>query len=75
MIVISDHALRRFNERIAAVGNGEARRRILEHRAMILTAIEFGAPCVKCADGMRIMVKGSTVTTVFGPDMRLGRAA
>lgn len=75
MIHVTDHALRRFQERIRPVSKEEAREAILSHITALNIALAFGAPCVRCGDGMRIVLKGEAVTTVFGPDMRLGRMA
>jgi len=75
MIQVSAHAVQRFQERIAAVDAAEARRRILQHEPAMLVAVRFGARCVLCPNGMRLILKGSFVTTVFGREMRLGRSA
>lgn len=75
MIHVTQHALNRFKERIRPASDEEAREAILSHITVLNIALAFGAPCVRCGDGMRIVLKGGAVTTVFGPDMRLGRLA
>lgn len=73
MIHITDHAIARYQERVAAVETGEARRRIMVHEHALNVAVEFGAPCVRNSDGVRFLVRAGSVVTVFAPDMRLGR--
>jgi hypothetical protein len=72
MIHITDHAIRRFQERIASVGIGEARRRILAHEAALVRACAFGAPCVRTGEGMGLVLQGGAVVTVLSPGMRMG---
>jgi len=73
VIQVTLHAIQRFQERIAAVDAAEARRRILQHEPAMLVAVRFGARCVRCPDGMRLILQDGFVTTVFGREMRLGR--
>jgi hypothetical protein len=72
MIHVTDHAVRRFQERIAAVGIGEARRRILSYLPMLEIAHDFGAPVVRTGDGMGLVLKHGAVVTVLAPGMRIG---
>lgn len=72
MIHVTDHAIRRFQERVAAVGIGEARRRILAHLPTLELAARFGAPCVRTGEGVGLILKHGSVVTVLSPDMPLG---
>lgn len=69
MIHVTHHAITRYQERVAAVGTGEARRRILAHEKALAFAAEFGAPVVRNADGVRFIVQGGAVVSVLGADM------
>lgn len=71
---ITNHAILRYQERIAAVGIGEARRRILEHETVLTIAADFGAPVVRNSDGVRFVIKNGAVVTVLAPGMPIGRA-
>lgn len=75
MIHVTAHAVQRYQERIAPVSREEAMAAILSHGRALETAARFGAPCVRCGDGMRIVLADGHVTTVLAPEMRLGRAA
>jgi hypothetical protein len=75
MIRVTQHALDRYRERIAPVSEEEARDAILAHITVINIALAFGAPCVRCGDGMRLLMKDGAITTVLAPEMRLGRVA
>jgi hypothetical protein len=72
MIHVTEHAIRRYIERIAPVGMGEAKRRILAHLPALERAAAFGAPCVRNGNGVGFLLKGNSVTTVLSPDMPLG---
>lgn len=51
MIQVTHHAALRYQERVAACGIGEARRRIREHDRVLQVAVDFGAPVVRLSDG------------------------
>lgn len=72
VIHVTDHAVCRFNERIAPVGDVEARARILEHMPTLEIAADFGAPCVRTGDGVGLVVSGYAVVTVLSPRQRMG---
>ena len=69
---VTNHAIMRYQERVAACGIGEARRRIREHDRVLQIAADFGAPVVKLCDGTRFVLKGGAVVTVLGAGMPLG---
>jgi hypothetical protein len=75
VIHVTHHAITRYQERVAAVGTGEARRRILAHERTLQIAADFGAPVVRTGDGVGFVVCGGAVTTVLSPNMRLGPVA
>lgn len=57
MLRVTAHALQRYRERVAPVSEEEALAAILSHITMINIALAFGAPCVRCPNGMRIMLR------------------
>jgi len=75
MIHVTNHAVRRYQERVAAVGTGEARRRIRLHERTLQIAADFGAPVVRNGEGVGFVVQGGAVVTVLGVDMRTGPVA
>lgn len=75
MIHVTQHALDRYQERVAPCGMTEARRRILAHINALEIANDFGAPCVRNGDGIGFVVKDGAVTTILGRNMRLGPVA
>ena len=75
MIQVTHHAALRYQERVAACGIGDARRRIREHDRVLQIATDFGAPVVKLSDGTRFVLKGGAVGTVLGAGMPVGPVA
>jgi hypothetical protein len=70
MIHITRHAIARYQERVAPCSSTEVRERILTHASALAVAIAFGAPVVRCADGVRFVLDKGSVVTVLGPGMR-----
>lgn len=62
---VTRHAVKRFTERVAACSPAEAVAAILSHEKAILSAAEFGARTVKLASKHRLILNGTTVTTVL----------
>lgn len=72
MIHITQHAVQRYQERVANVTDGEARAAILSHEGALVCAARFGAPVVRCGEGFRIVMEGAIVVTVLGQGMHSG---
>ena len=64
MITVTHHAIDRFIERVRHCSFEDARNAILSHERAIEAAIAFGAEVVRCADGSRLVLQGSSVVTV-----------
>ena len=66
---VYQHAIQRFQERVAPVTADEAKAEILRHEKAILAAAKFGAPIVKLPGRVRLILDGENVVTVYGRDM------
>ncbi len=64
-MIITTHAIQRYQERIANVPDDQARAAMNTHATR--TAIAFGAPFVKLGSGHRIVIDGDTLVTVLPP--------
>jgi len=65
-IFVTDHAARRFIERIGPgdMTMSQARAAILAHERAIHAAVEIGCQCIRLASGHRLIVKQGAVVTV-----------
>lgn len=70
---ITEHAIERYQERVANVSEADAR--IALSSPAVTTAADFGAPYVKLGTGQRIVIEGGRVITVLPSDMTIGRMA
>lgn len=64
-IIITNHAVERYQERVENVPRAEVKRR-LTSRA-VAAAVSFGAPVVKLATGHRVVIVENRVVTVHPP--------
>lgn len=67
-MIITQHAIERFQQRVRPCSDEEARS-CLSCRG-IITAIEFGARLVKLGTGQRVILRGQTVVTVIPADRK-----
>jgi hypothetical protein len=65
-IHVTDHACKRFIERVAPVSMASARWHILSHAKVIEAAADFRCEVVRCAGGERLVLDGTRVLTVYG---------
>jgi hypothetical protein len=65
MIRVTEHACRRFGERVLPCSYDEAREHILSHSRAIEKAAEFHCEIVRLGDGSRLVLQGATVVTVY----------
>ena len=70
---VSDHAIRRYRERVSPVDDDTARAAMMAHERAVRIAAEFGCATVKLGNGVRLKLKGDVVTTVFGNGKGDGR--
>ncbi|WP_157215936.1 hypothetical protein [Flavisphingomonas formosensis] len=72
---MSDHAIRRYRERVSPVDDDTARAAMMAHEPAVRIAADFGCETVKLGNGVRLKLKGDVVTTVFGNGKQAGRGA
>jgi hypothetical protein len=65
MIKVTDHACRRFAERVERCSLDDARLRILAASRAIEAAAAFGCEVVRMGGGARLVLNGLTVVTVY----------
>lgn len=70
-MIISAHAVQRYQERVANVTEGEARAAL--NSPAVNLAANFGAPFVRIATGQRIVIENHVVVTVLPSDMKTGK--
>lgn len=70
MIHVTMHSIQRFQERVRSCSCDEAREAILSHSRAIEAAAEFSCEVVRCGDGERLVLRGTTVLTVYGAHHR-----
>lgn len=73
MITVTDHAVRRYQERVADVSDDEARSAMTS--PAVICAADFGAPFVRLGTGQRIVIHGHAIITVLPADKWLGSLA
>lgn len=64
-LIITQHAVDRFIERVAAVTQDEARRRLATYEKAVLAAAAFGCRSVKLGCGARLALDGTKIITVY----------
>jgi hypothetical protein len=64
MIHVTDHAMRRFAERVTPCSLEEAKAAILSHSRALETAVQFDCQVVKLGDGSKLILQGNRVVTV-----------
>lgn len=62
---ITQHAVERYIERVAAVTQAEARRRLATAEKAVLAAASIGCRCVKLGCGARLALEGTKIITVY----------
>lgn len=67
MIHVTDHACRRFVERVKPCSLEEAKAEILAHARAIEAAAKFACEVVRLGTGERLVLDGTTVITVYAP--------
>ena len=67
-MVVSEHAIMRFQERVANVSDTKARAALSSQA--ICKAIAFGARYVRLGTGHRIVIKNETIVTVLPLEAR-----
>jgi hypothetical protein len=72
-IIVSDHALVRYCERVLNI-DMEAIRAEMSSQA-VQTAASMQCHTVRLGNGARLKLKGETVTTVLGKGMRLTKGS
>lgn len=69
-LVITDHAVLRYQQRVASLTDALARAAL--DSPAVRTAAAFGAPFVRLSTGQRIVLRGSTIITVLPTYTALG---
>lgn len=64
---ITQHAIDRFIERVEAVTQDEARRRLAAYEKIVLAAASIGCRSVKLGCGARLALVGAKIITVYPP--------
>lgn len=70
-MIISAHAVQRYQERVANVSDEQARAAL--NSPAVNLAANFGAPFVRIATGQRIVIENHVVVTVLPSDMKTGK--
>ena len=63
---VSDHAIRRYRERVSPIDAEEARAAMMAHEPAVTIAARFGCDTVKLGNGVRLKLRGDVVATVLG---------
>lgn len=64
-MVITEHALLRYLERVWLIDVEAAKAEMMAARTAVETAAKFGSDCVKMGNGARLRLKGETVVTAL----------
>jgi hypothetical protein len=65
--VVTQHAIERYIERVAAVTQDEARRRLAASEKAVMMAEAIGCRSVKLGCGARLALVGAKIVTVYPP--------